>query len=243
MAEPAVLLSEQDGILELTFNRPDKYNAINLEMADALAQAAFDLRERDDLRLLLIKAKGRYFSAGSDITDISMPDPKGSSSRARTWYRVAHQGPCLGGGLELSLSCDFRLAAASASYRMNEIDIGVIPGSGGTSRLTRLVGAHWARWFVMAGEQVSAARALAIGLVHDVYPDETFDQQVRAFCEKLAKRPPETIAIAKLTIELSEDLDRQQARNAERLGNSILFLGDEHRNLIAAMRARLTKSK
>jgi enoyl-CoA hydratase len=264
MAEPALLRAETAGILELTFNRPDKYNAINLEMADGLAQAAVDLRERDDLRLLLIKAKGRYFSAGTDITDISMPDPKGSSSRARTWYRagrgsfhtmfdeleaiekpivVAHQGNCFGGGLELSLSCDFRFAAASASYRMNEIDIGVIPGSGGTSRLTRLVGPHWARWFIMAGELVSAERALAIGLVHNVFPDETFDQQVRAFCEKLANRPPETLAIAKLTIELSADLDRQQARNAERLGNSILFLGDEHRDLIAAMRARLTKSK
>ena len=264
MAEPALLVDEKDGILEVTLNRPDKYNAINLEMADGLAQAADDLRERDDLRLLLIKAKGRYFTAGTDITDVTMPDPKGSSSRVRNWYRagrgsfhtmfdeleaiekpvvVAHQGACLGGGLELSLSCDFRFAATSAYYRMNEIDIGCIPGSGGTSRLTRLVGAHWARWFVMAGEAVSSERALAIGLVHDVIPDETFEQQVRAFCEKLAKRPPETLGIAKLTIELSADLDRQQARNAERIGNSILFLGDEHRDLIAAMRTRLGKNK
>ena len=192
MAEPALLVEEKDGILEVSFNRPDKYNAINLEMADGLAQAALDLRDRDDLRLMLIKAKGRYFTASTDITDVYHAGPEGqllagpapgtapaeaafircsmSLKRSKSRLSSAHQGACFGGGLELSLSCDFRFAAASAYYRMNEIDIGVIPGSGGTSRLTRLVGAHWARWFIMAGESVSSEQALSMGLVHNVFP-------------------------------------------------------------------------
>ena len=262
MSEPQLLKSESGGILEVVFNRPEKYNAITNEMADGLFEAVLELRERDDLRVLLIRANGRYFSAGTDLTNVGMPDPEGSSSRARTWYRsgrgsfhtmfdemeavekpivVAHQGPCLGGGFELSLSCDFRLAATSARYGMPEIDIGVIPGSGGTSRLTRLVGPHWTRWLVLAGESIDADRALAVGLVHDVYADDVFEQRVRAFCAKLATLPREAVAIAKLTIEMATDLDRQQARNAERLANSVLFLGDEHKDLLAALRARLSR--
>jgi enoyl-CoA hydratase/carnithine racemase len=154
---------------------------------------------------------------------------------------VAHQGPCFGGAFEMSLSCDFRLGAASATYRMPEIDIGCLPGSGGTSRLTRIVGPHWARWFVLAGQTASAERALTMGLLHEVYPDDQFDEKVMEFCAKLASLPPEAVALSKLTIELTADLDRQQARNVERLSNSILFLGDEHKSLIAAMIERLSK--
>ena len=262
MSEPQLLKSDRDGILEVVLNRPEKYNAITNEIADGLFEAVIELRDRDDLRVLLIRANGRYFSAGADLTNIGMPDPAGSSSRARTWYRsgrgsfhtmfdemeavekpivVAHQGPCLGGGFELSLSCDFRLAARSARYSMPEIEIGVIPGSGGTSRLARLVGPHWTRWLVLAGESIDAERALSIGLVHDVYPDDEFEDRVRAFCTKLARLPREAVAVAKLTIEMAADLDRQQARNAERLANSVLFLGDEHKDLIAALRAKLSK--
>jgi enoyl-CoA hydratase len=263
MNEPELLREEREGILELTLNRPQKYNAITNAMANAMSDAVIEFRDRDDLRVMLIRANGRYFCAGTDLTNIGMPDPQGSSSRARTWYRsgkgsfhtmfdemeaiekpivVAHQGPCLGGGFEMSLSCDFRLAASSARYHMPEIDIGVIPGSGGTSRLVRLVGPHWARWLVMAGESVTAEKALTMGLVHDIYSDDEFEDRVRAFCDKLVKLPREAVAISKLTIEMVADLDRQQARNAERIGNSILFLGDEHNNLIAALRARLSKN-
>jgi enoyl-CoA hydratase/carnithine racemase len=154
---------------------------------------------------------------------------------------VAHQGPCFGGAFEMSLSCDFRLGAASATYRMPEIDIGCLPGSGGTSRLTRLIGPHWARWFVLAGQTASADEALRMGLLHDVYDDDVFNERVMEFCAKLAALPPEAVALSKLTIELTADLDRQQARNVERLSNSILFQGEEHKGLIAAMIERLSK--
>ena len=132
----------------------------------------------------------------------------------------------------MSLSCDFRLAAASASYALPEIEIGALPGSGGISRLTRIAGPHWARWLVMAGEHLTAEQALNIGIVHAVYPDATFAAQVRAFCVKLATRPYELLGLAKLSIELAADLDRAQARNVERISNSILFTGDEHKLLL-----------
>jgi enoyl-CoA hydratase/carnithine racemase len=154
---------------------------------------------------------------------------------------VAHHAICLGGGLELSLSCDFRLAAAGARYGFPEAKLGMIPATGGVSRLTRLVGPHWARWMIMANQQVDAAQALSMGLVHAVYPDAVFEAEVEKFCRYLATLPPEATAMAKVSIELAADLESAQARNMERLAVSALTLGAEHTQMMAAMRERLTR--
>ena len=265
MTEPVLLVSERDNILECVLNRPEKYNALNIELADRLFDASQLYAERRDLHVMLIRANGKYFSAGADLHGGLFPDPNEKSpSGFRRSYRnrptslhplndeleaiekpivVAHHAPCLGGALEMSLSCDFRLAAKSARYGLPETAIGALPGSGGTSRLTRIIGPHWARWFIMANLQMDADRALMVGLVHDVYPDETFEQNVWDFCTRLAKQPPETVAAAKLAIELVADLERGQARNVERLAVSSLVFGEEHRELLAAMRAKLDKGK
>lgn len=250
--EPTVVVKEQDSILEVVLNRPQKYNAISDEMLEHLREAIDRFGARRDLRVMLIRAVGKYFTAGMDVNPDLSPSVAGSTLDGRDWYRnkfhrmfdeieaiekpvvVAHQGPCLGGGLEMSLSCDFRLAAASARYGLPELDIGVLPGSGGISRLTRLAGTHWTRWLAMAGEQVDAAQALNIGIVHAVYPDDEFESRVRAFCAKLAKQSYELLGLAKLSIELAADLDRTQARNIERISNSILFTGAEHKALLQA---------
>jgi len=240
-----ILLEEHDGILEVVLNRPEKYNALSSSMRARLAGAVALFAERRDLRVLLLRAVGKYFCSGAEVGSDMVPEFDGSTSTARSWYRerfapmlaameaiekpivVAHQGPCFGGALELSLSCDFRLAAASARYRLPEVELGVLPGSGGTSRLTRLIGPHWARWLVMAAQQVDADRALAIGLVHEVIPDQEFEQRVREFCRHLVQLPPETLALSKVAIELSADLGSASARQVEQLANSILFTGSE----------------
>ena len=247
---------ESEGILELTFNRPDKRNAISDEMLDGIGEAIATFGARRELRVMLLRATGSYFSSGMEIGSAITPEGGDSTLEGRAWYRnkfhklfdefeavekpivVAHQGPCLGGALELSLSCDFRLAAASASYGLPEINIGALPGSGGVSRLTRIIGPHWARWLVMAGEQVTAEQALSMGLVHAVYQRVDFDTRVNEFCAKLAKQPYEVLGLAKLSIELAVDLDRAQARNVERISNSILFTGAEHKALVAAFLER-----
>jgi enoyl-CoA hydratase len=263
--EPLILVSASDQILELVLNRPGKLNAINAEMYDALIEQTERFATDASLRVMLIRARGKYFSAGVDLNSELGPDPKLSSPMAfRQWYRegrgslhplldrfeliekpivVAHHAPCLGGALEISLSCDFRLAADSALYGLPETAFGNIPGSGGTSRMTRLVGPQWARWFIMANLQMDAAKAERIGLVHEVYRDAEFEARVREFCLNLAKQPPETIGAAKIAIELTADLDRAQARNVERLTASGLYFGDEYRELIAALRAKLAAKK
>jgi enoyl-CoA hydratase len=247
-----LMMSERERVLEVTLNRPEKYNAISDDMWDGLREAVSLIGARRDLRVLLIRANGEYFSAGSDLNPETTPEFGGSTLEGRRWFRnkwhllfdefealekpivVAHQGPCLGGAFEMSLSCDFRLAADSACYALPEIEIGALPGSGGISRLTRLAGPHWARWFIMAGEYVTADQALSMGIVHAVFPDEALEQQAQSFCTRLAAKPYEVLGLAKLSIELVTDLDRAQARNVERISGSILFTGEEHKSLLRA---------
>jgi len=250
MSEPVVLRVERDGIIEMILNRPEKLNAINPEVIRLLRAGVDDLRERDDLRVMLIRGAGRYFSAGADQTSGTGGQSHGASAAsARSWMRVsmmdgmqllyeemervekpivvAHHAPCVGGGLEMSLSCDFRLAAKNASYSFPELVFAMLPLSGGVSRLTRLCGPHWARWMVMANEPVTADEALNMGLVHKVYPDETFEQDVRAFCQRLAAKPPEAIAASKWAVELSADLPSDQSRQVERMAYSSLAFSQD----------------
>ncbi|MCY4257312.1 MAG: enoyl-CoA hydratase/isomerase family protein [bacterium] len=256
MSTPTVVREDQDGIATVILNRPDKLNAATVEMIEGLCAALEDLRERDDLRVLVVRARGRYFCAGMDIYQNPQPDFEGSSRAARRWYRgnaqprqnfrwaaelaetiekptiLAAHAPCLGGALEFALGCDFRLAAQSASFGLPEItSVGVLPGSGGVSRLARLVGPAWARWMVLAEQNVPAERALAMGLVHDVYPDEEFDSRVDDFARHMAERPPEAFAMGKVAIELCADLGLADSRSIEVLANGQLLTGAEAAHL------------
>ncbi|MGE0383826.1 MAG: enoyl-CoA hydratase/isomerase family protein [Gammaproteobacteria bacterium] len=251
------LREEKDGVVIVTLNRPEKLNAMNKEMRDVIFQAVEDLRERDDLRVLLIKAKGRYFTAGVDIVGdggISHEDAPSMVAVRRDYRRGLHifldemeavekpivmaiHGPCLGLGVEMAGAVDFRLAAESARFGLPEIDIGVIAGSGGTSRFTRLCGVGWSKWLSMAGEQIDARTAMMAGFVQAVYPDDKFEDEVWAFCQRLQLRPPEVQGVAKLAVELCWDLDRQQARHVERIVNTPLMMRDNS-DLVAKVLSR-----
>lgn len=257
MADDFTAVHREGAVLVFTFDRPEKYNAFTQTMLASLRSAFDEFAADDSLSVMLIRATGRYFSAGMDVTGLGASPPgetpRGFRRRYRevAWHRlydefeaiekpvvVAHQGPCLGAALEMSLSCDFRLASEAAHYSLPELDMGMIPGSGGTSRLVRTIGAHWARWMIMAKRTISADRALNVGLVHEIFPPEEFEVRTMEFCQSLAKEPPEALGAAKLAIELALDLDRTQGRNVERLINSSLNGGDEQAQVFAALRAR-----
>lgn len=265
MSSDSFRITEADGIIHLRFDRGSKYNAIDFAMWEALHSVTAALRDRSDLRALLLTAEGKYFSAGIDLHSQLAPDPSITSpTDFRRWYRqgagslhllgdeweaiekpvvVGFQGPCLGGALELSLCADFRLATGDARFGLPEIALGGIPGSGGTSRLVRLVGPHWARWLVLANRQVDAEHALSIGLVHEILPIDDFEAACLAFCGELAALPREAFAAGKLAIELAQDLDRAQGRNVERLVVSGLVQGSEYSEMMSAMQARLASKK
>lgn len=260
--EDELLLREEGHVLVATLNRPGKLNAFNPAIMDGLWRALDRADGSKDLRVILINANGRYFSAGADLMAFPVDaDMHASATAFRRGYRhgmsrmhslydafeafekpvvVAHHGPCLGAGLEMSLSCDFRLAAASASYRLPEGDFGMTAGSGGLSRLVRIAGPHWARLLTLTAEGADAQEAMAMGFVHKVYADETFAEDVMNFCTSLAARPPEFLATAKLAIEICADVGAAQARNVERLATSTLAMGGESQQL---MRDVLAKAK
>jgi enoyl-CoA hydratase len=249
MTETADALREdRDGVAIVTFNRPKKLNAINAEMRAVLAEAVYDLRDRADLRVLLIRSTGPYFTAGVDLFGSNLTEPEKSMTKTMVEYRrdyrvpmhmvhdemeeiekpvvVAIQGICLGLGVELSGSADFRLASENARFGLPEIDIGVIAGSGGTSRFTRLCGVGWSKWLSVAGEQIDARTAQIAGFVQAIYPADTFEDEVWAFCQRLMTRPAEVQGVAKLAVELCYDLDRNSARRVERIVNTPLVMRD-----------------
>lgn len=246
---------EQGPVLRVTLTRPAKLNALSEATLEVLGSAVLRLAEEPGLRVLMIDAEGEYFSAGMDIDE--MPDFRGvSGPDFRRRYRgrhqllwdeleavekpivVAHQGPCLGGALEMSLSCDFRIASERAAYGLPEIRLGAIPGSGGISRLTRLVGPAWARWLAMAGQQVDAERALAIGLVHQVVPAADFATACEDFCGALAELSPEAVAATKLTIDAVDPFDLGSARQIERLATTELATGEAYWRRLEEFRRR-----
>ena len=261
---PHLLAEEDDNLLIVTLNRPEKLNALSEQVFRRFEEALVRFRDSAHLRVMLIQSTGRYFCSGVDLKSGNAKQPARTASALRENLRtglwgmhriydemehiekpivVAHHAMCMGGGLELSLSCDFRLAAASAIYAFPEAKFGVLPATNGISRLVRVVGPHWARLLVMANMPIDAQEARIAGLVHKVYPDETFEADVMAFCRHVALQNAEMVGTAKVAIELAADLGVHQAASVERLANSALMLNPEYKDLMFSHLANVGKGK
>jgi enoyl-CoA hydratase/carnithine racemase len=264
--QPHLLVTQEDSILIATFNRPDKLNAMSKDLMRLLEEAVDHYRDTPELRVMLIRSTGRYFSSGADLKEgggsaqgfpttgsqIRESHRRLPTRMRQVWdemeaiekpFVVAHQARCVGGSLEMSLSCDFRLAAGSASYAFPEAKFGVLPATNGVSRLVRLIGPHWARLLITANMPVDAEEARIMGLVHKVFPDESFEADVMAFCRHLAQQNPEMMGASKIAIELCADLPAHQAASVERLVNSSLMLGDDYQKLMTAHVASIGSKK
>jgi enoyl-CoA hydratase len=238
----------------LTLNRPDRLNAWNAamraELRDAIERAAQDL----DLRALVITGAGRAFSAGEDVSD--MPElaaigTRGFRAVARRIHDVfdtveameipviaAIDGVAAGGGFELALSCDFRVLGEGSRLIMPEAKVGLIPGSGGCSRLVRYVGLGRAKELVMIGGTLDAAAAAQVGLATRVVPAGQARTAAVELATDLASRAPLAIGMAKLVLNTCADVDAETGRRLERLGQSILKTTNDHREGAAAFVAK-----
>jgi enoyl-CoA hydratase/carnithine racemase len=265
MTQQLHLLTETtDGVLIATLNRPGKLNALSGETMQLFEQALDRFRDDPALRVMLIRATGRFFCAGADMKADPDRPPASTATQIRENHRIGLNGMqriydemehvekpivcavhanCVGGGLEMALSCDFRLAAQSAAFSFPEGLFGVLPASNGVSRLTRLCGPHWARWLVMGNQQVDAQRALVMGLVHDVLPDDGFADAALQFCRHLTKNDAEQMGAAKIAIDLCAELGRESGRQVERMANSGLMLNPAYKQRIADYVARLGGKK
>jgi len=245
-----LLVDVDGGIMLVTLNRPEKYNAINIAMMRMFSDALDRFRDTPDLKVMLIRSKGKYFSAGADLKEPYPGKKPETATGVREMHRrmpadmrriwdemeaiekpivVAHHAMCMGGSLEMSLSCDFRLASTEASYALPEGKFGALPGTNGVSRLTRLIGPAWARYMVMASMPLDAQKALIAGLVQEVFPAETFEDDVMAFCRNLDQLSAEMMGAAKIAIELAWDLPAAQAGAVERMANSALMINPGYR--------------
>lgn len=238
---------EADGLLTVVFDRDAKLNAISADMTEVLWDAVRTVDARSDLRALVITAVGRYFSAGIDLRAPSPATLARHGLEFRSLYRRHHQlydefealekpvvlaaqGPCIGAGLEMACSTDIRFATPHATFSLPEVGLGTIAGSGGTSRLTRLVGSSWAKWIAMAGQTVDAEQALRVGLVHEILPADGFHERVHQRVLDIVALPPQALGTAKLAIDLVGDVDRATGRSIERIANTHLVFGAEFRD-------------
>ncbi len=237
-------LSREDQIAVLRLNRPDNLNSWNQQMRDELRDAVAAMVADDQLRVLVITGTGRAFSAGEDVRgmkSLAEIGTRGFRRVVRDIHNVfdeieaievpviaAINGVAAGGGLELALSCDFRFASDNAKLGFPENKVGLIPGSGGCSRLVRQVGLSNAKRLVMTGDMVLADRALQYQLVDEVLSPEMLMPRVIEFARVLAAKAPQALGIAKVVLNNCARVDPDTARNFERLGQSILKRTDDH---------------
>ena len=179
-----ILLTLEEGICFLTINRPDKLNALNKQTVEEISNLFPELQENDDVKVIIVTGSGeRAFVAGADIGEINKLDmisAKEFADKGQAAFNLiensdkpviaAVNGFALGGGCELALACHIRLASDNAKFGQPEVNLGIIPGYGGTQRLARLINTGRAAEYILTGDMIDPSEAMRIGLVNNVYP-------------------------------------------------------------------------
>ena len=230
MAEQILVEKRADGVVWVTIDRPDVHNALNGAVLEGLKAAAQRLGADDAVRAVVFTGAGpKTFCAGADLKErqgmseaetVARIDLIGSvfSSIARLPKPTiaALNGSAYGGGLELAIACDFRVAVSGCELGLTEVRLGILPGAGGTQRLPRLIGVARAKQMILLGERISAETALAFGLVSAVVAPSELAAAVRALTDKLAGCAPLGVALAKRAIDDGMDVDLARGLGVER---------------------------
>ncbi len=228
-----------DGVALLTIDRPDVLNALSFDLLDELADALAALDVDPGCRAIVLTGSGtRAFAAGADVKELAVQTPVSlvMDDRFAVWERIAAtrkpviaavRGFALGGGCELALSCDLIVAGDDARFGQPEINLGVMPGAGGTQRLTRAIGRARAMDLVLTGRTISAGEAEAWGMVSRVVSaDRTLDEAL-ALAATIASMPPLAIRAAKEAVRLAEELPLSAGLRHERGAFFALFATDD----------------
>jgi enoyl-CoA hydratase len=224
-----VEVAHEGHVSVLTINRPDKLNALSQEVLGDLGAAIASISRSDDVRAAVITGTGKAFVAGADIgamRDMDEAQARGFGALGHSVFsRIEHlrfpviaavNGFALGGGCELALACDFIYASTKAKFGQPEVNLGIIPGFGGTQRLPRRVGSAMARELIYTGKIILAEEALRIGLINAVFePDELLTAATKAAAD-IAAKGPLAIAAAKRLIRDGIDMPLPQANEIER---------------------------
>lgn len=248
-----IQLRKENEVAIVTLNRPPM-NPLNSQVYRELGLVADELQADETVKAVIITGAGeKAFAAGADVTemvDMSAVEVyafchicRSAFERIENMHKpvvaVIH-GFALGGGCELALTCDFRLASDKASFGLPEINLGIIPGSGGTQRLTRLVGAAKAKEMIYFGDVIDAATAEKIGLVTKVFPAEALMDEAFKFAKKLASKTPVAMKTAKEVINTGVNLDLASALKLEIQSVATVFASQDGKE---GMRAFMEKRK
>ncbi|MBS2002453.1 MAG: enoyl-CoA hydratase/isomerase family protein [Cyanobacteria bacterium SZAS LIN-5] len=230
----------EDQIGIVTLNRPKVLNALNHELMGELVKAleAFD---RDDaVRVIVLTGGERAFAAGADIKEMSEETTVSIMDKDQfsTWDRIklirkpiiaAVSGYALGGGCELVMNCDIIVASETAQFGQPEINLGVIPGAGGTQRLTRIVGKYKAMELILTGRPFTANEALQLGLVNKVAPVELFLEEAKTMAKEIAKKSPIAVKLAKEAIMKTFETTLNEGLQFERKNFYMLFSSEDQK--------------
>jgi enoyl-CoA hydratase len=219
----------EDGVGRIQFNRPEKLNAVNPDVLKELETAVESCEGNDDIRVVVLTGNEKAFIAGADIENMAKGDIKNAYKLTDLTLRVQERladlskptiasisGYALGGGCELALCCDFRIAADNAMLGLPEITLGIIPGGGGTQRLPRLINLGAAARMILLGEMIKAKEAQEIGLVDKVVSWDELENETQKWVAKLKKKPALAVRAAKtamrkgLSTSLKEGLQIEQ---------------------------------
>lgn len=246
-----ITVTTEDGYAVLTLNRPNVLNALNQATMEEVVQALEAVEREEQVRCVIITGAGRAFAAGADIKEMA-----GASAaemlagyRFQQWERIrkmtvplvaAVNGIALGGGCELAMLCDMIVAAETAQFGQPEINLGIMPGAGGTQRLTRAIGKARAMEMVLTGRPISARQAEALGLVTKVVPAEAVLDEAIALAKEIAAKPPVAVRLAREAVLKAFDTTVEGGLDYERKAFYLLFATEDRTE---GMQAFLEKRK
>jgi enoyl-CoA hydratase/3-hydroxyacyl-CoA dehydrogenase len=251
-AYETIRIEREDRIAWIVLNRPHRLNALNSVMMEELLDALTTIDNDPGVRCVIITGEGdRAFSAGADITAFPKATPVMAEELSRKGQKVfstieelskpviaAINGYALGGGLELALACDFRIASEHAELGSPEINLGIIPGWGGTQKLVRIIGLRNAKRLVMLGERLKAEEALQLGLVDKVVPFEKLREEAKSLAQKLCNGPPIGLKYAKYALNFGSQVPLEVGLRLEAALMALLFSTNDVKRGIEAFMSR-----
>jgi len=251
MTDVVLLERPAEGVVLLRINRPEARNALNLEVRKLLARHLADIGEDTTTRAVVLTGNERSFAAGADIKEMADVGTIEALQRGvhKLWRAIAGcpkpviaavNGYALGGGCELAMTCDIIVAGESARFGQPEVLIGIIPGGGGTQRLTRAVGKYKAMKYILTGEQIPAKEALEMGLASEVVPDPEVEGRAIDLARQIAVLPPLAVQLAKEAVLAGMEAPLASALALEVKSLQILFSSRDQKE---GMRAFIEKRK
>lgn len=242
-----ITVEKRENIAILTINRPDKLNSLNSKVHAEGVAALDNLRNDEKVRVVVITGAGeKSFIAGADISEFAGKTPvtQRSSFLERTLFNSIEVFPkpiiamingfCLGGGCELALACDIRLASEKARFGQPEINLGIIPGGGGTQRLTKLIGEGKSMEMILTGDMIDAQTALGLGLVNDVFAPEELESKTLEMANKIAEKSPIALQMAKEAVKLASKSNLDEGLRREIDLFTICFSTEDKEEGVAA---------